>query len=473
MAMAMQGLDLQAAEILRGQVLEICIDTAFLIAGLTSYAIAAIRRRSGVRTFLWLGIWSASYGLLHILGERAVVLALPHRLWSAIPYIQTTIVYLMLVVAALAWLTLLVGLMRRIIIALVIAASVTGILGVGWFAFTGVDDKFLAINNLLAAGVLGILAVTVISKKLSQKYLLLPERGFLVFGTLAFSIEALCANVVHLLGSHTPMLFDHLGFAVLLVAFGYSALRMTLKNEHRLLTIESELEIAHQIQSSILPTTVPEINHLRIAAAYHPMTEVAGDFYEFLPVDDDHAGFLVADVCGHGVPAALIASMLKVAVQSVASEANHPSKLLCGLNRVLAGSLQGQLVSAAYLWIDMQARTALYSAAGHPPLLRSNHHLESFESNGLLFGVLPDAAYPVRELPLTKGDRFLLYTDGISEPENAAGEPFGDKRLAEVLQQHQSLPTADLSHRILTEIEAWQRSSEPRDDMTLIVIDVD
>jgi sigma-B regulation protein RsbU (phosphoserine phosphatase) len=471
--MAMQGLDVQAAEILRGQVLEICIDTAFLIARLMACATAAIRWRSGVRTFLWLGIWSGSYGVLHILGAPAFVMALPRRLWFTTPYIQTTIVYLMLVVAALAWLTLLVGVMRRIIIALIVAASGTGVLGVGWFVVTGVGDKFLAINNVLAASVLGVLTVTVVSKRLSQKYLLLPERGFLVFGSLAFSIEALCANVVHLLGSHTPMPLDHLGFAVLLVAFAYSALRMTLKNEHRLLTIESELEIAHQIQSSILPTTVPEINNLCIAASYRPLTSVAGDFYEFLPVDCMHAGFLVADVCGHGVPAALISSMLKVAVQSVAATADDPSAFLAGLNRTLAGPLRGQLVSAAYLWIDMKARKALYSAAGHPPLLRSNHHLESFESNGLLFGVLPDAEYPERELALRKGDRFLLYTDGISEPENAAGEAFGDKRLAEVPQRHRSLPTADVSQRILSEIETWQRSSEPRDDMTLIVIDVD
>lgn len=99
------------------------------------------------------------------------------------------------------------------------------------------------------------------------------------------------------------------------------------------------------------------------------MTAVAGDFYEFIPVDGKRVGFLVADVTGHGVPAALIASMIKVAMQSVVACAHEPREVLRGLNRILYGLLRDQLVSAAYLWLDTGNRTALYSAAGHPPLL--------------------------------------------------------------------------------------------------------
>ena len=156
------------------------------------------------------------------------------------------------------------------------------------------------------------------------------------------------------------------------------------------------------------------------------MTEVAGDFYEYLPMDDYRAGFLVADVSGHGVPAALIASMIKVAVQSVASFASDPSELLRRLRDILSAQLQGQFVSAAYLWIDTETRTARYSAAGHPPLLcwcAACSKLARVESNGLLFGAPFDGDYPVREIPFASGDRFLLYTDGLSEPENARAKP--------------------------------------------------
>lgn len=142
------------------------------------------------------------------------------------------------------------------------------------------------------------------------------------------------------------------------------------------------------------------------------------------------------------------------------------------MNRALAAPLRGQLVSAAYVWIDSAARKALYSAAGHPPLLHWSHGLEAVESNGLLFGVLPNCEYPVAEIPLTAGDRLLLYTDGIVEPENAAGKAFGEARLTEVVGRDCSLTASELSRDILSEIEAWQPTADQQDDMTLIVIDV-
>jgi serine phosphatase RsbU (regulator of sigma subunit) len=103
--------------------------------------------------------------------------------------------------------------------------------------------------------------------------------------------------------------------------------QIVFANERRLLSIESELEVARQLQFSILPTAVPEIQNLRIAVCYRPMTAVAGDFYEFVPADGKRMGFLVADVTGHGVPAALIASMIKVATQSVEASAHDPREV--------------------------------------------------------------------------------------------------------------------------------------------------
>ena len=472
MTIAIPAGDHQALATLRAQLIDTCFAISFLVTGLTACAIAALRRRKGVRIFLWLGIWSASYGLLHLFAITTVIAALPAWLRAASPYVRTTITYLTVVIASIAWLEMIVSTMRRIVIALLVAASVTAVLGIGWFVATGADDKFLPLNNFLAACVLGILVSTVASKRLFQKYLLLPKRGFLAFGTFVFASEALFVNLTRPLGFRSPLLLDHLGFAVLLIAFGYSALQMVFDNERRLLAIENELEIARQIQSAILPTAVPEVRNLRIAVAYQPMTAVAGDFYEFLPVDGDHAGFLVADVCGHGVPAALIASMLKVAVQSVAGSAHDPAEFLSGLNRALSGPLRGQLVSAAYLWIDMEVRKAFYSAAGHPPLLRWNHTLERIESNGLLFGVVANAEYPVHEIPLLAGDRLLLYTDGITEPENAAGYAFGESQLQQVLFQHAAEVPEVLSRNILSEIQSWQPTANQQDDMTLIVIDV-
>ena len=166
---------------------------------------------------------------------------------------------------------------------------------------------------------------------------------------------------------------------------------------------------------------------------------------------------------------------IKVAIQSVEPYAQDPQAVLRGLNRLLSGQLRGQLVSAAYLWLDTENRQAIYSAAGHPPLLCWRQgKLERIESNGLLFGLMRDGDdYPVCTMPINPGERFLLYTDGVIEPENADGDSFGDIRLEQVVRDNQRRPASELSAEILSEIRRWQPASvTQQDDITLIVIDV-
>jgi serine phosphatase RsbU (regulator of sigma subunit) len=259
-----------------------------------------------------------------------------------------------------------------------------------------------------------------------------------------------------------------------LFSLGYVAVQRIFASERRLLSIENELEIAHEIQSSILPSGVPELNNLCITAAYRPMTAVAGDFYAFVPIDQNRIGFLVADVSRHGVGAAIIAAMIKVAVQSVIPRAHDPREVLLGLNRVFSGQFRDQFVTAAYLLIDTQRGRALYSAAGHPPLLCwRGGELERIESNGIICGVMPEPDYPVCDMPIHPGDRFLLYTDGVIEPENASGDSFGDHKLEQVVRYHQSCPPSELADRLIAEIHHWQPASmAQQDDITLIAIDV-
>ncbi len=461
----------QVTAMLRSDLIEIFMDTAFLVLGLESCAIAGIRRQKGTRVFLWMGIWSFTYGLVHVLEVRAVVEVLPASLQAVRPWVIVVILYMTVVIAVLAWLELVVGAIRRILIGFLVVSFAIGVAGIASFALTGSNDKFMRFNNAAAACILSMQLVILINKRLFKKYLLLPVRGFLVVGTVLFSVEALFNNLTrHFVPLRTPIIYDHLGFMFLLLAFGYSALKMVQLNERRLLEIHAELEVARQIQASILPTSVPNIPGLRICATYRPMASVAGDFYEFLSINGTSAGFFVADVCGHGVPAALIASMLKVAVGSVASCAEHPGAFLRGLNRVLAEPLRGQLVSAAYFWMDLPLGRARYSAAGHPPLLRCNGNVEQIESNGLPFGVFSGTDYPETEFPLSRGDRFILYTDGISESQNDAGEFFGDAELQRVLQVNRNSNPEALSRNLLSEIERWQPATQ--DDITFIVIDV-
>src|SRR6516165_7198071 len=159
----------------------------------------------------------------------------------------------------------------------------------------------------------------------------------------------------------------------------------------QLIAINNELEMARQIQLAILPREIPKIQGLDIAARYIPMSSVAGDFYDFIVVDEKHLGILVADVSGHGLPAALIASMLKAALAAQTPHCCNPAQVLEGLNQSLCGKFKRHFATAAYAFVDMEKNSMLYAAAGHPPLLlwrmatgRASEVLE----NGLPLGLL-------------------------------------------------------------------------------------
>ena len=463
----------QVLALLRGQLVEIISGTVFVFVGLAACAIAAIRP-SGVRLFLWLGIWSALYGTGLLSHSPAVVAALPKWLQSSVPYADAVSTYLVVVVAFRAFLELSVGGLRLVVKIVIVAGIGVAIAGIGWVVIGGSREKFIQYNQLVTVCGLLVLLTVLTVKKLSEKFLVFLNRRVLAAGTLVFVSVALWVNLSRTVQYQTPRLLNHLGFAVFLLSLGYVGLQIVSANERRLLSIEKELEVARQLQFSILPTVIPEIENARIAVSYRPMTAVAGDFYEFVPVDGRRMGILVADVTGHGVPAALIASMIKVATQSVEGYTHDPREVLRGLNRILFKQLHEQYVSAAYLWIDTEHGKALYSAAGHPPLLRWREgRLERIESNGLLFGVIPDPEYPVRELAIRSGERILLYTDGLIEPQNASGESFGDRKLEEVMRKNQWQPPAELLEQMISEIRAWQPISLPQqDDITMVAIDV-
>lgn len=399
----------------------------------------------------------------------------PYWLQVCVPAFLTVAVYLVLPVAVLTWLELSVGRVRVFLQSVILIALLIGTAAIGLFALTGSRSALLRYSDdLLAVIALIVLIVVVSVRRLASRFLVLPNRAVVVVGTLVFGLEELYSNLARVFHYPFHEITGSVAFAVLLFSFGYIGIQIALASEHRLLSIENELAIARDIQASILPGSSPELKNLRVAAAYHPMTAVAGDFYEFISVDAERTGFLVADVPGHGVPAALIAAMIKVAMQSVIPNAPDPSEVLGALNRILCTQLHSQLVSAAYLWVDTECRIARYSAAGHPPLLLwRNGKLDRVESNGLLLGVFPDSDYPFCDIPIRVGDRFLLYTDGVVEPENASGESFGGNRLEQVVRDSHSLPPAELLDQLLAEIRQWPPvTATQHDDITLVVVDV-
>jgi phosphoserine phosphatase RsbU/P len=246
----------------------------------------------------------------------------------------------------------------------------------------------------------------------------------------------------------------------------------------QLVEINAELEMARQIQLSILPSTTPKISGMDIVARYIPMTSVAGDFYDFIVVDERHVGILIADVSGHGLPAALIASMLQVALTAQARHASEPGKVLAGLNQALCGKFQHNFVTAAYVYVDLEKRFMNYAGAGHPPLLlwrKSTGSASQLLENGLVMGQFEEATYDSLQVPVEPGDRFVLYTDGILETCNPAQEEFGTDRFMQFMETNNQLTAGPFADALLLELACWleQPPGEGhKDDISLLAIDV-
>jgi sigma-B regulation protein RsbU (phosphoserine phosphatase) len=318
---------------------------------------------------------------------------------------------------------------------------------------------FGTINNLVI--VAALIAVLVRSFRRGA-----GDRDSLVVrgGLICFVVPAVFDNL-----SPIPRIEPY-GFAILLACLGYVAARRTLQRDKELGEIQQELDLARRIQLSILPDSFPASQSFRVAAKYVPMTSVAGDLYDFLLADDQHAGLLIADVSGHGVPAALIASMVKMAAISQRALAAHPAALLAGMNSALCGNTQGQYVTAAYVYLDAHARELHYSAAGHPAmfLLRSGAVTE-IEENGMLLAAVDGASYESKSLPLKSGDRLLLYTDGLVEARNADGKLFGEQSLVAELKTSARMTPSETVDHLITTVQGWAKSQD--DDLTVLVCD--
>jgi phosphoserine phosphatase RsbU/P len=242
--------------------------------------------------------------------------------------------------------------------------------------------------------------------------------------------------------------------------------------------LHKELETARQIQLSILPAQVPQMKGLDIAARYMAANSVAGDFYDFIVIDEQHLGILVADVSGHGMPAALISSMLKIALSTHVAHAADPAKVLFGLNQTLCGKFDEHFVTAAYLLVDLEKGTLTYAGAGHPPMWLWGPAIEGVvevAKNGLFLGRFPWATYSSVELPLSKDTWILLYTDGVSEMANPTEEEFGTTHFREFLLTSQSDSATKFADSLIAELTSWTArgpSFQSSDDVTFVALHV-
>jgi serine phosphatase RsbU (regulator of sigma subunit) len=269
--------------------------------------------------------------------------------------------------------------------------------------------------------------------------------------------------------------FDIEPLAMLLftAALGWFVLTRAREQAYTLVALSRELQVARDIQQSLLPRQMPAASGLRIRGSFLPMSAVAGDFYDVTMQDDGGVVVIVADVSGHGVPAALVASMVKVAFAAEVERYDRPGDILAGINRALTGKFERAYVTACCVAIDESRHTIAYAAAGHPPPLLRRHdgRIERLEEGGIALALLPVAGYTTAEVPFRAGDRLLLFTDGLLEATRGDdGDFFGDAELARVVSGMP--PSADLSERVLDAHRAWiGNGASLSDDVTLVVVE--
>lgn len=456
------------AATIRADTLPVALGMLFIAIGLLAMGVRILRRR-GDWSLLFFGIASTLYGL------RLIVLSgTAHVLFGDVvtTRIEWTITFLIGIPFVLYFSSSVLPVWRRavwITVALQCSLAAFGIPA----AYTGVGFATAKqLNNVLVVVFMPVLFLLVyLGPSRVDRNVSILKFGAIIFA--AFSIYTNVAGLGFLPGSTR---LEPIGFVIFLGCLGYVSANRAIRNEERLVSIQSELELARRIQAGLLPSGQRTDSRLHISAKYVPLSSVAGDFYDFLQKDGG-TGVLIADVTGHGVPAALTASMVKVAIRAQTDHASDPSKVLAGLNTILHGNLQGQFVTAAYVYFAPEMSRLVYSGAGHPPILvwrALQRNVEVLESNGLFLGPFPTVEYPALETTFVTGDRCLLYTDGILEAETPSGDAFGQEQLAKYCAEHAGLDGDAFCRGLLNRVRDWSQlkpEHEQNDDITIVLVD--
>lgn len=239
-----------------------------------------------------------------------------------------------------------------------------------------------------------------------------------------------------------------------------------------------ELEIARQIQTSLLPTAPLRLERLWVAGTCASANHVGGDYFDYYPVDDA-VDVVIADVSGHSVGAALIMaearSCLRAETRQVENRGRGPKDILCELNGLLFDDLDGAdlFITLFYLRFLPTYRELRYANAGHPPavLLRAESQTcEMLDADGMVLGVQDHCTFEEKKLFLMPGDRILLYTDGITEARDAQGEYFGPERLCELFVAYRQDTPQAVVDKLLAELCAYCGDTPCEDDVTLVVL---
>jgi len=239
--------------------------------------------------------------------------------------------------------------------------------------------------------------------------------------------------------------------------------------------VSRELEIAAEIQKSLLPTHLPQVGGLSIAVSSVPASEVGGDFYDFVTIDDRHLTVIIGDVAGKGVPAAMLTSVTRTMLRVEAMRGEAPQMIIRQANNVLHQDLSRaeSFVTVVVATIDTYDGTLSYASAGHMPIIlwrAGSHSTELLKATSPPIGIMGHQSDTPHTVPIHSGDTILFYTDGITEAQAPNGALFGLNRLLYIMKNKAGRSPEQLQEYIQAEVGSFRRNSSSRDDATLMIL---
>ncbi len=235
--------------------------------------------------------------------------------------------------------------------------------------------------------------------------------------------------------------------------------------------LEQEMRVATLIQQQFLPRELPQLHDWQVAAYYGPARAVGGDFYDFIPLPDGRIGIVVGDVTDKGVPAALIMARTQSVLRGEAPRLQSPAKVLERANEILLPEMPARMfVTCLYMILEPETGRVVYANAGHNlPYVRTADEVIELRATGMPLGLLPGMDYPEHEAVLAPGQSVLLYSDGLVEAHDPAGDMFGFPRLKELMAVER--PGSDLIDHLLDELHGFVgRGWDQEDDITLVAL---
>lgn len=239
--------------------------------------------------------------------------------------------------------------------------------------------------------------------------------------------------------------------------------------------LENDLELSVKVQQALLPHTLPNIAGMTLSAYSQPARIVGGDYFDFLKFKDGSHAVIIADVMGKGMPASMLMASLQASLRIIVPEYNEPAPVIARLNQLFCHNVRlTNFVTIVLIKYNEQTRTLSYCNAGHnPPLIRRNNGtIDTLQPTGAAIGLIEQTTFEQSIVPLSSGDRILLYTDGVVESFDPHRKMFGEERLHEFFSASGHKPAHQIVSDLKHTLQQFTGSTSPADDTTVIALHI-